>query len=134
MRIFCAVRHSNDPKRFYGSLWSGNFYPALREMGHELVESRLDLAPTSEFMTTAKDFTPEQLNIRANTTQQILDEVKKAHAEKPIDLFLSYFYISHFDPAGFAQIHAWGIPTVNYYCRSEEHTSELQSLRHLVCR
>jgi hypothetical protein len=87
-------------------------------MGHELVESRVDLAPTSEFMTTAKDFTSEQLNIRANTTQQILDEVKKAHAEGPIDLFLSYFYISHFDPAGFAQIHALGIPTVNYYCNS----------------
>jgi spore maturation protein CgeB len=118
MRIFCAVRHSNDPKRFYGALWSGNFYPALRELGHELVESRVDLAPTSQFMTTAKDFTAEQLNIRANTTQQILDEVKKAHAEKPIDLFLSYFYISHFDPAAFAQIHAWGIPTVNYYCNS----------------
>ena len=118
MRIFCAVRHSNDPKRFYGSLWSGNFYPALREMGHELVESRVDLAPTSEFMTTAKDFTSEQLSIRANTTQQILDEVKKAHAEKPIDLFLSYFYVSHFDPAGFAQIHGWEIPTVNFYCNS----------------
>jgi spore maturation protein CgeB len=118
MRIFCAVRHSNDPRRFYGSLWSGNFYPALREMGHELVESRVDLTPTSEFMTTAKDFTSEQLNIRANTTQQILDEVRKAHAEKPIDLFLSYFYIAHFDPAAFAQIHTWEIPTVNYYCNS----------------
>jgi spore maturation protein CgeB len=118
MRIFCAVRHSNDPKRFYGSLWSGNFYPALRGMGHELVESRVDLATTSEFMTIAKDFTSEQLNIRAKTTQKILDEVKKAHAEKPIDLFLSYFYISHFDPAAFAQIHAWGIPTVNFYCNS----------------
>jgi len=118
MRIFCAVRHSNDPKLFYGSLWSGNFYPALRQIGHEIVESRVDLAPTSEFMTVAKDFTPEQLNIRANTSQRILDEVKKAHSEKPIDLFLSYFYTSHFDPAAFAQIHAWGIPTVNYYCNS----------------
>jgi spore maturation protein CgeB len=118
MRIFCAVRHSNDPGRFYGSLWSGNFYPALRELDHELVESQVDLAPTSEFMATAKAFTPEQLNIRARATQQILDEVRKAHAERPIDLFLSYFYTAHFDPAAFAQLHAWGIPTVNYYCNS----------------
>ena len=118
MRIFCAVRHSNDPKRFYGSLWSGNFYPALREMGHELVESQVDLAPTSEFMDSAKDFTSEQLNIRAKTTQQILDEVRKAHKEKPIDLFLSYFYTAHLDPSAFAQLHAWGIATVNYYCNS----------------
>jgi len=118
MRIFCAVRHSNDPKRFYGSLWSGNFYPALRELGHELVKSQVDLTPTSQFITTAKDFTSEQLNIRANTTQQILDEVRKAHTERPIDLFLSYFYTAHFDPAAFAQLHAWGIATVNYYCNS----------------
>src|SRR5437899_9561887 len=27
----------------------------------------------------------------------------------------------------------WGVPIVAFY-RSEEHTSELQSLRHLVCR
>jgi spore maturation protein CgeB len=118
MRIFCAVRHSNDPKRFYGSLWSGNFYPALREMGHELVESQVDLAPTSEFMATAKGFTPERLNIRATTTQQILDEVRKAHAVKPIDLFLSYFYTAHFEPAAFALMHGWGITTINYYCNS----------------
>src|ERR1039458_10466982 len=30
---------------------------------------------------------------------------------------------------------AWGMPTPSSRaCRSEEHTSELQSLRHLVCR
>lgn len=118
MRIFCAVRHSNDPGRFYGSLWSGNFYPALIEMGHELVESQVDLAPTSEFMATGKDFAPEQLNVRANTTQQILDEVRRAHTKKPIDLFFSYFYTAHFDPAAFAQLHGWGITTINYYCNS----------------
>src|SRR5262245_63239971 len=28
----------------------------------------------------------------------------------------------------------WGISTPNFWLRSEEHTSELQSLRHLVCR
>lgn len=39
MRIFCAVRHSADPTYYYGGLWSDNFYPAFRELGHEIVET-----------------------------------------------------------------------------------------------
>jgi spore maturation protein CgeB len=33
-------------------------------------------------------------------------------------MFLSYFYNSHFDPAGFAEIRRLGIPSVNFYCNS----------------
>jgi spore maturation protein CgeB len=118
MRIFIAVRHSNDPKQFYGGLWSGNFYPALRRLGHELVESQVDLLPASRFIDRADRFTADQLRIRGEVTQRILDEVKAAHAERPVDLFLSYFYNAHFDPAGFSDIDRLGIPTVNFYCNS----------------
>lgn len=38
MRIFIAVRHALDPRQFYGALWSSNFDPALRALGHELVD------------------------------------------------------------------------------------------------
>jgi hypothetical protein len=41
MRIFTAVRHANDPRLFYGGLWSANFYPALRRLGHEIVDPKL---------------------------------------------------------------------------------------------
>jgi hypothetical protein len=118
MRIFCAVRHSNDPKQFYGGLWSGNFYPGLRQNGCEIVESQTDLLPASRFMHVAGDFTPEELQIRAQVTEKILEEVRAAHRQKPIDLFLGYFYNSHFDPAAFQEIQRIGIPTVNYFCNS----------------
>jgi spore maturation protein CgeB len=118
MRIFIAVRHSNDPKQFYGGLWSGNFYPALRRLGHEIVESQVDLLPASRFMDRAEGFSADQLRTRAEITQRILDEVKAAHAARPLDLFLSYFYNAHFDPAGFSDLHRLGIPTVNFYCNS----------------
>src|SRR5258705_8173303 len=39
---------------------------------------------------------------------------------------------THFDPGGFAEYIR--VPKLNVELRSEEHTSELQSLRHLVCR
>lgn len=116
MRIFIAVKHSFDPRFYYGGLWSGNFYPALQELGHEIVESQADLLPASRFMHVADGFTREEQEIRAHMTQRIVDEVRNAHAQKPVDLFLSYFYNAHFDPAGFEEIHQLGIPTVNFYC------------------
>jgi hypothetical protein len=60
MRIFVAVRHALDPKQFYGALWSANFYPALRALGHEIVESQTDLWPVSRFMDVPGDFTPRR--------------------------------------------------------------------------
>jgi spore maturation protein CgeB len=116
MRIFCAVRHSNDPRFFYGGLWSSNFYPALREQGGEVIESQTDLLPTSRFMDIADGFTPQELEVRARTTQQILDEVREAKRRGPVHLFLSYFYNAHFDPAGFDELRRLYIPSVNFYC------------------
>lgn len=103
---------------YYGGLWTGNFYPALCELGHEVIESQIDLLPTSRFMHIARRFTPQELEVRAQTTDQILDEVRTAHREQPVGLFLSYFYNSHFDPAGFDGLRSLGIPSVNFYCNS----------------
>jgi spore maturation protein CgeB len=102
----------------YGGLWSGNFYPALRELGHEIVESQTDLLPASRFMDVPGDFTSEERELRSKTTEQILREVRVAHAYRPLNLFLSYFYNSHFDPEGFDELRRMGIPSVNFYCNS----------------
>jgi spore maturation protein CgeB len=118
MRIFCAVRHSNDPRYYYGDLWSRNFYPALRQLGHEVIESQTDLFPTSCFMHIGDDFTPKELGERGRTTEALLGEIQLEQQKKPLDLFLSYFYSAHFDPAGFDRIRQLGIPSVNFFCNS----------------
>lgn len=118
MRIFTAVRHSIDPRQFYGSLWSGNFYPALRRLGHELVESQVDLQPASRFMQTADDFSAEQRQVRAQISERIVEEIRSAHQKSPLNVCLFYFYNSHFDPEAFDAIHALGIPTINFFCNS----------------
>lgn len=118
MNIFSAVRHSVDPSRFYGGLWSSNFHPALRALGHAVIESQTDLLPTSRFMEIADHFTPEELEARANTTSRILDQVRAAMSKGPVDLFLSYFYNSHFDPSGFDELRRLGVPSINFYCNS----------------
>jgi len=118
MRIFTAIRHAQDPGRYHADLWASNFLPALARLGHEVVDSAVDLQVASDFMQIAHDFTAQEREVRARITQAIIDEVRAAHAAKPIDLFLSYFYNAHFDPAGFADIRALGIPTINFYCNS----------------
>lgn len=118
MRIFTAVRHSTDPFEYYGGLWSRNFYPALRELGHEVVESQVDLTPASRFMDVSTEFTSEEVALRGQLTEAIIAEVRQAHENGGIDLFLAYFYNSHFDPAGFGEIRRLGIPSVNFYCNS----------------
>lgn len=118
MNIFTAIRHANNPKEFDSGLWSQNFYPALKQLGHTLIESQVDLLPVSRFMHIPKGFNAQEREVRAEITQKILDEVKAVHQKTPIDLFLSYFYNAHFDPAGFEKIHKLGITTVNFYCNS----------------
>ncbi|MGB2705973.1 MAG: glycosyltransferase [Candidatus Omnitrophota bacterium] len=118
MRVFTAVRHSIDPRFYYGRLWSGDFYSALKELGCDIVESEVDLLPASRFMEIPGNFTRQEKETRSRITREITDEVKKAHSKKPVDLFLSYFYNAHFEPAGFEEIHRLGIPTVNFYCNS----------------
>jgi spore maturation protein CgeB len=69
-------------------------------------------------MDVPGNFSPEELELRARTTEQILAEVRAAHARQPVHLFLSYFYNAHFDPVGFDELGRMGIPSVNFYCNS----------------
>jgi len=118
VRIFTAIRHALDPALFHGGLWSANFYPALRGLGHEIVESQVDLAPASRFMGVASEFTSEELALRSQITERVVDEVRAAHRQRRVDLFLAYFYRSHFDPSAFTDIRALGIPSINFFCNS----------------
>jgi hypothetical protein len=91
LRILCALRHANDPNRYYGGLWISNIYPALREFGHEIIESQTDLLPHESLLGCSWNFTQEELELRATTTEQILAGMRAPHNRQPLDLFLSYF-------------------------------------------
>ena len=69
-------------------------------------------------MAIPDDFTSEELAIRAQTTERILDEVREARRQGAVHAFLSYFYNAHFDPAGFDELRRLGIPSINFYCNS----------------
>jgi spore maturation protein CgeB len=79
-------------------------------------------------MAIADDFTPEELEMRARTTEQILDEVRRAKREGPVHLFVSYFYNSHFDPRGFDELRRLDVPSVNFYCNSIYQFSQVAAI------
>jgi len=69
-------------------------------------------------MDVPGDYTPGELALRGRLTEQLLSELEAAHRQRPIDLFLSYFYNAHFEASAFDRIRALGIPSINYYCNS----------------
>jgi len=69
-------------------------------------------------MHISDGFTREELEVRAQTTERILDEVRLAQRQSQIHLFLSYFYNAHFDPRGFDELRYLGIPSINFFCNS----------------
>ncbi len=63
-------------------------------------------------------FTHQEVAQRAETTDRILSELREEHARQRFELFLCYFYNSHFDPEGFNVIRTLGITSINFYCNS----------------
>ncbi len=120
MRIFCAINQSPNNRDLPNSdLWGRNLLPALAELGHEIVRFDYDLHPhflhldldNAEHLAFISQYRPQ-------LETELLRQVHQAHETKPLDLFFSYFYSACAQPATIAQIHAMGIPTVNFYCNA----------------
>jgi hypothetical protein len=53
---------------------------------------------------------------RANTWQVTLDFVRREHAKKPLDFFLSYFYPQQVNCGAIRELQRMGIPCINFFC------------------
>jgi spore maturation protein CgeB len=116
MRIFYAADNSPNAS-FQSSLWRNNLYSSLVDLGHEVVEFRYDLSET--FRNLDKEDPGHREFIARNrprVTEELLRQVKLAHAAKPLELFFSYFYDACVLPEALDEIRALGVKTVNWYC------------------
>jgi len=116
MRIFYASDNSPNAS-FQSNLWRNNLYCSLVALGHEVVEFEYDLAET--FRHLDKDEPAHREFIARNrpkVTEELLRQLKLAHAEKPVELFFSYFYDACVLPEAVDEIRALGVKTVNWYC------------------
>jgi len=116
MRIFYASDTTPNAS-FQSNLWRNNLYLPLVDLGHDVVEFRYDLRKTFQNLDPAdpiqKAFIEKN---RPELTRELLRQIEVAHAIKPVDLFLSYFYDACILPEAIDEIKAMGIKTVNWYC------------------
>lgn len=116
MRIFYASETTPNAS-FNSDLWRNNLLLPLVDLGHDVVEFAYDLRETFRKLDPSvpayKSFIDTN---RPKLSGELLRQLKKAHAAKPVDLFFSYFYDACIEPAAVDEICAMGITTVNWYC------------------
>lgn len=118
MRIFYASDTTPNAD-FESNLWRNNLYLPLVDMGHDVLEFQYNLRET--FLHLNSDDPQQKAFIdqnRPRVTEELLRQIKLAHAARPIDLFFSYFYDACVLPEAIDEIRALGIKTVNWYCNA----------------
>lgn len=116
MRIFYASDTTPNAS-FESNLWRNNLYLPLTDLGHDVVEFRYDLRETFQNLDSQSPITAAFVKKnRPKVTEELLRQIKSAHAEKPIYLFFSYFYDACVLPEAIDEIRSMGIKTVNWYC------------------
>jgi len=119
MRIFYAVGDTPNASIPTSRLWYYNLYLPLVDLGHEVVPLDYDLSPHFRNLDPA---VPEQQEFieenRSKLEHALLGQIQKAHREKPVDLFFSYFYSACCRPEIIDEIRSMGIITMNWYCNA----------------
>lgn len=118
MRVFYAA--SDTPNYWYlpGSrIWHNNLYLPLVDLGHELVTFEGDWGEFHDYLDPRTDAQREWVRLnRPRLSEELLRQVRAAHARQPIDLFFSYFYSAQIEPDAIREIGRMGITTANWYC------------------
>jgi spore maturation protein CgeB len=117
MRVFYAADTSPNALVPDSRLWYTNLYLPLVDLGCEVVSFDYDL---SGFRRNLDITHPPQLEWirrhRPRLEENLYEQVKRAHAEHPVDLFFSYFYSAMCSAEVVRAIGDLGIPTANWYC------------------
>ncbi len=119
MRIFYASGSVPNGALPASKIWRSNLHGALVDLGHDVVEFDFDLEP----LIAAAGATDSQEagfveRERPRASRELIEQVRRAHAAAPVDLFFSYFYSSCATPQAIRDIGALGITTVNWFCNA----------------
>ena len=120
MHIFYAAPdYALDRNTVVTKLWRANLYESLRDLGHELTEFEIDYDPFNLNLDSSCKKQKKFIDInRPVFSEKLLNQVRTAHAKRPIDLFFSYFYSAYVEADAIREIGRLGIPTVNWYCNA----------------
>jgi hypothetical protein len=120
MRIFYAVPPSPNAFALRSSrLWDINLYQPLVDMGHDVVRFEADyFGLFLDAEATDSAGRARHARRKAAFGRRLLEAVGKAHGDKPLDLFFSYFYSFFVDADVIRRIGELGTVTANWYCNA----------------
>ena len=121
MRVFYASAASANTRALRDShIWEINLRETLEHMGLEVVLPSFDMDELYRESASAMRSGDAALlaGARARNSERLLDDVRKAHRERPLDLVFTYFSTRHVLGEAIDEIRALGVPTVNFYCNS----------------
>jgi hypothetical protein len=121
LRIFYASDTTPNPwfKSVRSNLWHANLFQTLAAMGHDLTSFDYDLTPVFRNLDPAIPRQAEFIRTsRPRVSAALLQQIRTAHAQKPLDLLFSYFFDACVLPETLDAIRALGITTVNWYCNA----------------
>ena len=128
MRIFYAADNALN-SLFHSNLWRNNLYLSLIDLGHDVVEFDFDLKETFEKVDMEDPFQRAFISRnRPIVSRELLRQVRKAHEEKPIHLFFSYFYDACVEPSAIDEIRKMGIVAVNWYCNGAHQLHKVREI------
>jgi spore maturation protein CgeB len=118
LRIFYAS--DTTPNAYFESnLWRNNLYLPLVDLGHEVLEFDYDLREVFKNLDPSKEDQKKFIEkSRPKISKALIEQIKKAHQEKPINIFFSYFYDACVFPEIIDEIKSMGIKTINWYCNA----------------
>jgi hypothetical protein len=115
MRIFYAAQNTANGFQLPASrIWYNNLFLSLQDMGQELITANIDYDIPMRHAEDSRWITDH----RPAFIETLLDAVRSAHRQKPIELFFSYFYNSCITPEVVKEIRDLGIITVNFSCNN----------------
>lgn len=116
MRIFYAADRTPLPG-LSSNLWHANLHGGLAQLGCEIVEFDYDLATTFQRLHPVRDADFIRSN-RPRLSAALVEQVRRAHAARPLDALFTYFYSACVTPEAIREIGALGIKTFNWYCNA----------------
>ena len=119
MRIFYAAGRRPNNALPGSDIWRRNLYMALVDLGHDVVELDFDLTPYYRHTDLRHSVDVEFVaRHQGRLETALLQQISRAHAQQPLDLFFSYFYSTFARREVIQSIADMGIVTANWYCNA----------------
>lgn len=116
MRVFYAADRTPHPE-LPSRLWQDNLRGGLVQLGCEIVDFDYDLTTTFQRLHPVRDADFIRCN-RPRLSAALVEQVRKAHAERPVDALFTYFYSACVTPEAIRAIRAMGVKALNWYCNA----------------